>query len=194
VCRGRINRYNATVVSILLRYVYLRSLHLYTLSLIIRHRKSPSRRNYWYALRMQVKFMIETDASDFALGYSLLPQGDDRHMHPIAFEGKEAIIPDALRGRPAFQLNFIAELREYLNSIYDHEEFISHLKDFHIHHRLPRHLEMCQKLVFLRYPGDERSLRRNWNRRQLSLFDRLWLWIQQIQYRFIELKQLTKII
>ena len=34
-------------------------------------------------------FTIETDASDFALGYSLLQKGDDGLMHPVAFEGRK---------------------------------------------------------------------------------------------------------
>ena len=158
--------------------------------------------------------------TDFALGYSLLQQGDDGLMCPIAFEGRklkptemrypthekellaikeainkwkhyiqnkhtttvltdheslrymntvskpsnrlirwidefqgydldirylkgrDAIIPDALSRRPdyrrEYQLNFILELDKYLNSIYDHEEFISHLKDFLTDHGLPR--------------------------------------------------------
>jgi hypothetical protein len=51
--------------------------------------------------------------------------------------GREAIIPDALSRRPDFQLNSTAELGEYLNSIHNHKEFISHLKDFLVHHQLP---------------------------------------------------------
>jgi hypothetical protein len=34
-------------------------------------------------------FTIETDASDFAIGYSLLQKGDDGLMHPVAFEGRK---------------------------------------------------------------------------------------------------------
>ena len=32
-------------------------------------------------------YVIETDASDFAIGYSLLQKGDDGLLHPIAYEG-----------------------------------------------------------------------------------------------------------
>jgi hypothetical protein len=34
-------------------------------------------------------FTVETDASDFALGYSLLQKGDDGIIHPVAFEGRK---------------------------------------------------------------------------------------------------------
>ena len=34
-------------------------------------------------------YTIETDASDFALGYALMQQGDDELMHPVAFDGRK---------------------------------------------------------------------------------------------------------
>ena len=34
-------------------------------------------------------YMIETDASDFALGYTLMQQGDDELMYPVAFDGQK---------------------------------------------------------------------------------------------------------
>ena len=34
-------------------------------------------------------YTIETDASDFTLGYVLLQLGDDGLMHPVAFEGRK---------------------------------------------------------------------------------------------------------
>ena len=34
-------------------------------------------------------YTIETDASDFAIGYALMQQGDDELMHPIAFDGRK---------------------------------------------------------------------------------------------------------
>lgn len=34
-------------------------------------------------------YTIETDASDFALGYALMQQKDDGLMHPVAFDGRK---------------------------------------------------------------------------------------------------------
>ena len=34
-------------------------------------------------------YTIETDASDFAIGYALMQQGDDELMHHIAFNGRK---------------------------------------------------------------------------------------------------------
>ena len=34
-------------------------------------------------------YTIETDASDFAIGYVLMQQGDDGLMHPVAFDGRK---------------------------------------------------------------------------------------------------------
>ena len=34
-------------------------------------------------------YTIETDASDFAVGYALMQEGDDGLMHPIAFDGRK---------------------------------------------------------------------------------------------------------
>jgi len=34
-------------------------------------------------------YTIETDASDFALGYALMQLGDDGLMHPVAFDGRK---------------------------------------------------------------------------------------------------------
>jgi hypothetical protein len=34
-------------------------------------------------------FTIETDASDFAIGYSLLQVADNAQLHPVAFGGRK---------------------------------------------------------------------------------------------------------
>jgi hypothetical protein len=50
-------------------------------------------------------YTIETDASDFAIGYALMQQGDDGLMHPVAFDGRK------LRGA---ELNYPTHEKELL--------------------------------------------------------------------------------
>src|SRR5437762_4215122 len=39
-------------------------------------------------------YMIEPDASDFALGYALMQAGDQGLMHPVAFDGRKLCGPE----------------------------------------------------------------------------------------------------
>jgi len=50
-------------------------------------------------------YTIETDASDFALGYELMQEGDDGLMHPVAYDGRK------LRGA---ELNYPTHEKELL--------------------------------------------------------------------------------
>lgn len=51
-------------------------------------------------------YIIETDASDFAVGYLLLQKGDDGLLHPIAFDGRK--LTDAERKYPIHEKELLA--------------------------------------------------------------------------------------
>jgi len=57
------------------------------------YRMEPQRRvhhqNETQSESLSKPFTVETDASDFAPGYSLLQKGDDGIIHPVAFEGRK---------------------------------------------------------------------------------------------------------
>ena len=56
-----------------------------------------------------VPYVIETDASDYAVGAVLLQQGDDGQMHPLAFESKKL---------SAAERNYPAQERELLSILH----------------------------------------------------------------------------
>jgi hypothetical protein len=51
-------------------------------------------------------YVIETDASDFAVGYSLLQEGDDGLLHPVAYEGRK--LTDAEMKYPIHEKELLA--------------------------------------------------------------------------------------
>jgi len=40
------------------------------------------------------RYIIETDASDFAVGYVLAQEGEDGKLHPVAFDGRKLKGPE----------------------------------------------------------------------------------------------------
>jgi RNase H-like domain found in reverse transcriptase/Reverse transcriptase (RNA-dependent DNA polymerase)/Integrase zinc binding domain/Retroviral aspartyl protease len=61
----------------------------------------------------QKPFVVETDASDFAIGSCLLQKADDRQLHPVAFESRK--LSDAQTRYPVHEKELLAIKQALLN-------------------------------------------------------------------------------